>query len=113
MKHIDLSHKSYIYKKLEITTNIKFYDDVVEHADHYFEKVKNKIREDEKYLYTVCICISLKYVSDDAICNSVYCTLFDYNLVNFNNTEIKVLKALDYILKISEPSQRCDYCLII
>jgi len=113
MKNIDLCYKTYLYKKLETSTDIKFYDDVVEHADHYFERVKHRIREDEKYLYTVCICVSLKYVSDEAIYNTVYCILFNYNIVNFNKTEIKVLKELDYRLKISEHSQGCDYCSII
>lgn len=96
-----------------LSEHIDIQDDIKEHSSHYYENIKHKIKfSDDITVFIVCVCISVKYLVDEAVYNTLYCNLFDIKLKIFNNLEIKILKKLDYNLNISIKKKN-KKCIIV
>jgi len=95
---------------------IDIQEDVKQYSSHYYKNIKNKIKfSDDTIIFIVCVCISIKYLIDEAVYNTLYCKLFDIELKTFNNLEIKILKKLDYNLNLNFliESKKNKKCIIL
>lgn len=86
----------------KISKHIDVQDDVVEHSKYYYRIVKNKIKNDQRTIFIVCVCLAIKYLIDEAVYNTFYCDLFKIKLKDFNKLELLILRKLKYRLKIEE-----------
>jgi len=98
----DLFSTEEIY--FRISKYIDIQDDIIEHSKYYYNIVKNKLKytEDQRNIFIVCVCLSVKYLIDEAVYNTFYCDIFKIKLKDFNRLELLILKKLKYRLKIDE-----------
>jgi len=86
----------------KISRYIDVQEDVIEHSKYYFYVVKNKIKNDQRTIFIVCVCLAIKYLIDEAVYNTFYCDIFKIKLKDFNKLELLILKKLKYCLNINE-----------
>jgi hypothetical protein len=85
-----------------VSKYVDIQEDVILHSKYYYEKVKDKIKHDRKIIFIVCLCLSVKYLIDESVYNTLYCKLYKIDIKYFNKIELLILKKLNYKMQIDK-----------
>lgn len=97
----------------KVSKYIDIQQDIIDHSRYYYDIVNNIFNYNKKEIFIVCVCLSVKYLIDEAVYNTFYCDLFKINIKQFNKLELIILKKLKYKMNIRHIDKFYNKCKII